>query len=226
MVQVIRNFLEEDEHASIIVFTDTCKSCQLLSMMLNKVGYENVPLHGMISQKERLDSLNKFKASRVRILLATDVASRGLDIPEVELVINHNIPTAPKNYIHRVGRTARAGKGGVSITIITPSEIKLLQTIEEHINIKLKEYKVNAKEVAKIFTQVSVTKRESEIELDQNDFYERKAIHKRIADILDGKDPDKAAGFHGQFDYTTPLLLKRKKQIKTKKNKKFKSAKT
>lgn len=114
-------------------------------MVLNSVGFENVPLHGMISQTERLAALAKFKSNTIKILVATDVASRGLDIPTVELVINHKVPKVAKEYIHRVGRTARAGRCGKAITLMTPNEINALHEIEKLINIKLTEYKVDGK---------------------------------------------------------------------------------
>jgi len=119
------------------------RHCQLLSMTLNDVGFTNVALHAMIKQKERLAALNKFKSNHVQILIATDVAARGLDIPTVELVVNHIIPNVPKEYIHRVGRTARAGKNGMAISLITPNDIKLLHAIEDKIGTKLTKYKVD-----------------------------------------------------------------------------------
>lgn len=114
-------------------------------MTLNDVGFETVALHSMISQKERLAALAKFKSNTIKMLIATNVASRGLDIPAVELVINHNIPNNPKEYIHRVGRTARAGKVGKAISLVTPYDIKLLQAVENHINMKLTEQSVNGR---------------------------------------------------------------------------------
>ena len=119
-------------------------------MTLNEVGFENVALHAMIKQKERLASLSRFKSNQVKILIATDVAARGLDIPIVALVINHNIPNIPKEYIHRVGRTARAGRGGMAISLVTPNDIKLLHAIEEIVGTKLTDFKVDGK--LKIFT--------------------------------------------------------------------------
>uniref|UniRef100_A0AAZ3PMV1 RNA helicase n=1 Tax=Oncorhynchus tshawytscha TaxID=74940 RepID=A0AAZ3PMV1_ONCTS len=98
-----------------------------------------------------------------KILIATDVASRGLDIPTVQVVINHNTPGLPKIYIHRVGRTARAGRHGVSITLVTQYDIHLVHSIEGQIQAKLKEYPVEEKEVLKILTQVNVARRECEI---------------------------------------------------------------
>lgn len=115
-------------------------------MVLNSVGFENVALHGMISQTERLAALTKFKSNTVKILVATDVASRGLDIPTVELVINHKVPKVAKEYIHRVGRTARAGRKGVAVTLLTPYEINALHNIEKLINTKLTEFKVDGKD--------------------------------------------------------------------------------
>lgn len=112
-------------------------------MMLNEVGFENVSLHGMIPQPQRLAALAKFKSNVVKMLIATDVASRGLDIPTVQLVLNHTLPKLPKEYIHRVGRTARAGRGGMAISLVTPYDIENLHAIEEQIKTKLTEYKID-----------------------------------------------------------------------------------
>ncbi|CAH0392930.1 unnamed protein product [Bemisia tabaci] len=190
LVEVIRLYREENPRSSMIIFTDTCKNCALLSMTLNDIGFTNVALHGMIPQKQRLAALSKFKSKNVKILIATDVASRGLDIPQVELVINHTIPNEPKTYVHRVGRTARAGRGGTSISLVTPHDIKLVKAIEKVINMKMKEFPVDGKEVAKIFTEVVVTKKASESKLDESDFHEKRKIHRRKKLILEGKDPD------------------------------------
>lgn len=112
-------------------------------MTLNEVGFENVALHAMISQQQRLSALARFKSNTVKMLIATDVASRGLDIPTVQLVINHNVPRVPKEYIHRVGRTARAGRVGKAITLVSPYDIEALQEIEKLINTKLTEFKID-----------------------------------------------------------------------------------
>lgn len=206
LVEVIRTFRASSKDGSIMIFTETCKQCQVLSMTLNNVGFPNVALHAMIKQKDRLAALAQFKSSHTKILIATSVAARGLDIPTVELVINHIIPNVPKEYIHRVGRTARAGKGGMAVSLITPQDIKLLHTIEETIGTKLTEYKVNDKEIVTIFTQISVAKREAEMKLDETDFYEKKMINKRKKLILEGKDPDEIEE-----------ILERKKRRKLKK---------
>lgn len=112
--------------------------------MLNAIGLENVCLHGFMRQKERVAALNKFKSNHVRIIIATDVASRGLDIQNVQLVINHRLPKLPKEYIHRVGRTARAGRKGLAISIFRfPKDLDFLIAIEAAINTKLTEHPID-----------------------------------------------------------------------------------
>ncbi|KAM9831492.1 putative ATP-dependent RNA helicase DDX49 [Neosynchiropus ocellatus] len=190
LVHLIQAFTDQHHDWSIIIFTKTCKSCQILTMMLREFNFPTISLHSMMKQKQRFANLAKFKASVFKILIATDVAARGLDIPTVQVVINHNTPGLPKTYIHRVGRTARAGRNGVSITLVTQYDIHLVQSIEEQTQTKLKEYPVQEEEVLKILTQVNVTKRECEIKLESTDFDEKKEINKRKQMILDGKDPD------------------------------------
>uniref|UniRef100_A0A8C9YWM6 RNA helicase n=1 Tax=Sander lucioperca TaxID=283035 RepID=A0A8C9YWM6_SANLU len=190
LVHLIQTFTDEHDDWSIIIFTNTCKDCQVLTMMLREFNFPTISLHSMMKQKQRFANLAKFKASVFKILVATDVAARGLDIPTVQVVINHNTPGLPKIYIHRVGRTARAGRNGVSITLVTQYDIHLVHSIEGQIQTKLKEYPVEEKEVLKILTQVNVTRREIEIKLESTDFDEKKEINKRKQLILEGKDPD------------------------------------
>ncbi|KAL9824225.1 putative ATP-dependent RNA helicase DDX49, partial [Geothlypis trichas] len=141
-------------------------------------------------QKQRFAALAKFKSSIFKILIATDVAARGLDIPAVQVVINHNTPGLPKIYIHRVGRTARAGRQGLAITLVTQYDIHLLHAIEEEIKLQLQELSVEEQQVLTILTHVNVTRRECEIELEGMDFDEKKEINKRKQMILEGKDPE------------------------------------
>jgi ATP-dependent RNA helicase DDX49/DBP8 len=96
-----------------------------------------VKLHAIMTQQERTRALEKFKSQVCNILVATDVASRGLDIPQVGLVINFDLPKVSADYVHRVGRTARAGRAGRSLSLITPNDIELLHSIEEYTGVKL-----------------------------------------------------------------------------------------
>ena len=183
MVYILR---EHTENKSVIVFTKTCHSCQVLAVMFRKIELPCVTLHSLMSQSKRLSSLAKFKSGIVNILVATDVASRGLDIPEVELVLNTNVPRAPDDYIHRVGRTARAGRGGLALTLLTQYDIKALQRIEERIGTKLVSFETTESEVLRYLKGVSVAKREAELRVRDSGLFDKRNIHKQKREILEG----------------------------------------
>lgn len=130
----LKDYIEKNERSTVIVFTNTCRNCQILALMARKFNIPSVEIHSLMKQKLRIASLANFKSSQVRVLFATDVASRGLDIPTVSLVINENVPFVPKEYVHRVGRTARAGRSGISLTLITQYDIQLMHKIENKIS--------------------------------------------------------------------------------------------
>ncbi|KAF9009439.1 P-loop containing nucleoside triphosphate hydrolase protein [Cyathus striatus] len=140
---------------SIIIFTRTVHDAARLSIILRTLGFPAVPLHGQLSQSQRLGALSKFKSGGRRVLVATDVASRGLDIPSVDVVINFDIPTHSKDYIHRVGRTARAGRAGKSITLVTQYDVELMQRIETVIGKQLELWATDEEEVALLKERVS-----------------------------------------------------------------------
>ena len=121
---------EASKARSVIIFVSTCERAALVSGILSHVGVENVALHSLLSQNRRLASLGKFKSQQVRVLVATDVASRGLDIPTVDLVINSELPRSAFCYVHRVGRTARAGRRGKAISLVAESEVALVHAAE------------------------------------------------------------------------------------------------
>lgn len=115
---------------SAIVFVSTCERAALVSGILDQVGVDNVALHSLLSQNRRLAALAKFKSEQVRVLVATDVASRGLDIPTVDLVINSELPRHTVSYVHRVGRTARAGRRGRAVSLVAESDVALVHAAE------------------------------------------------------------------------------------------------
>lgn len=127
----IMSTLEERKIRSVIIFASSCRTCHLLSLMMSELEVDTTALHSMKTQQQRLASLSRFKSGQVSILIATDVASRGLDIPTVDLVINYDIPRFTRDYVHRVGRTARAGRGGSAVSLITQYDVQLVQDIEE-----------------------------------------------------------------------------------------------
>lgn len=104
---------------SAVIFTRTVNETQRVAILLRTLGLGAIPLHGQLSQSNRLGALNKFKTGNRNILVATDVAARGLDIPNVDIVVNYDLPGDSKTYVHRVGRTARAGKSGRALNIVT-----------------------------------------------------------------------------------------------------------
>ena len=120
-----------------IVFCRTKKEVDRLATNLSAQGYSAKGLHGDIEQRNREEIIRNFKNDKLEILIATDVASRGLDVSNVSHVFNYHIPFDSESYVHRIGRTGRAGKTGSAISIITPSEFRGLKRIEQNVGAKL-----------------------------------------------------------------------------------------
>lgn len=150
---------------SFIVFTNTCNNTQRVALLLRNLGFTAIPLHGQMSQSKRLASLNKFKGKQRSILIATDVASRGLDIPHVDVVLNLDLPSHSKDYIHRVGRTARAGRSGKAISFVTQYDVELYQRIESLIGKKLPLFQTEEDHVMLLNERVSEAQRIAKQEL-------------------------------------------------------------
>ncbi|KAJ9537698.1 hypothetical protein OSB04_030431 [Centaurea solstitialis] len=151
--------LIEKSGSTSMVFTRTCEATRLLALMLRNLGLRAIPISGQMTQAKRLGALNKFKAGECNILICTDVASRGLDIPSVDMVINYDIPTNSKDYIHRVGRTARAGRSGVAISLVNQYELEWYIQIEKLIGKKLPEFPAEEAEVLLLLERVTEAKR-------------------------------------------------------------------
>lgn len=147
-----------------IIFNSTCMGTLKTSLILRNLGFKAVALSGNLNQIQRLGALNKFKQFG-GILVATDVANRGLDIPAVDLVINYDIPQNPKDYIHRVGRTARAGKSGRSITFVTQYDVENFQKIEHLIQKKMDEYPIEQENALIFYERVIEAQRLANVEI-------------------------------------------------------------
>uniref|UniRef100_A0A5F5PHI8 RNA helicase n=1 Tax=Equus caballus TaxID=9796 RepID=A0A5F5PHI8_HORSE len=141
-------------------------------------------------KSKRLGSLNKFKAKARSILLATDVASRGLDIPHVDVVVNFDIPTHSKDYIHRVGRTARAGRSGKAITFVTQYDVELFQRIEHLIGKKLPVFPTQDDEVMMLTERVTEAQRFARMELREHGEKKKRTRE----DVGDNDDTEGALG--------------------------------
>ncbi|CAJ2512703.1 Uu.00g008220.m01.CDS01 [Anthostomella pinea] len=174
---------------STIIFTRTVYETQRIAILLRSLGFGAIPLHGQLSQSARLGALSKFKSKSKDILVATDVAARGLDIPKVDLVINYDIASDSKSYIHRVGRTARAGRSGQALSIITQYDLELYQRIEAAMGKKLEEYETDREEVMVFRERVEEAQRHSRNEM-------KKLMDDRgnRGSVLKGRRPAKGAG--------------------------------
>ncbi|CCX32670.1 putative ATP-dependent rRNA helicase RRP3 [Pyronema domesticum] len=146
---------------TIIIFARTVSETNRLSLLLRELGFKATPLNGDMSQSARLGSLNKFKSGSKNILVATDVAARGLDIPSVDCVINFDLAGDSKTYIHRVGRTARAGRSGRSIAIVTQYDIELFLRIEKALGVKIPPFEHEEEDVLIFSERVGEAQREA-----------------------------------------------------------------
>jgi ATP-dependent RNA helicase RhlE len=135
--QILRQSLNDNPDGRAIVFLKTKHGAEKLSKHLEHIGFAAASIHGNKSQGQRERALKAFKDGEMRVLVATDVAARGIDIPGVTHVYNYDLPNVPDAYVHRIGRTARAGNEGIAIAFCAPDEIKLLRDIEKLTKIAL-----------------------------------------------------------------------------------------
>ena len=136
-MDALSRILDLEEPSSAIVFVRTRKDADEVSEQLNGLGYLAQPIHGEVNQAQRERTLDRFRAGRTQLLVATDVAARGLDIPDVSHIINYDLPLDAESYVHRVGRTGRAGRNGQALTLVTPRERRQLRFIEQAIHLRL-----------------------------------------------------------------------------------------
>lgn len=131
------NLLSHDSVTSAIVFTRTKHRANRVSLALNKAGISSEPIHGNKSQGARQRALGAFKAGDIKALVATDIAARGIDVDAVSHVINFELPNVSEDYVHRIGRTARAGASGNAISLCAPDERAYLKSIEKLIKLSI-----------------------------------------------------------------------------------------
>ncbi|EMD89346.1 hypothetical protein COCC4DRAFT_195819 [Bipolaris maydis ATCC 48331] len=142
-----------------IIFSRTVNETQRIAILLRTLGFGAIPLHGQLSQSARLGALNKFKTQSRDILVATDVAARGLDIPAVDLVVNFDLPSDSQTYVHRVGRTARAGKSGKAVSFVTQYDLEIWLRIENALGKQIPEEVINKDEAMVYMERVNEAQR-------------------------------------------------------------------
>jgi ATP-dependent RNA helicase RhlE len=129
--QLLVNLLREDQDKSILVFSRTKHGADKIARVLNKSGILCDAIHGNKSQNARQRALSNFKTGKTHVIIATDIAARGIDIDNLQLVINYDLPDVAETYVHRIGRTGRAGHKGSAITFCAPEERTMLRDIQK-----------------------------------------------------------------------------------------------
>jgi ATP-dependent RNA helicase RhlE len=129
--QLLRNLIELHAWTRVLVFVATKYSTEHVAEKLRRAGIDAAALHGELSQGARMTALADFKASRVRVLVATDLAARGLDIVQLPVVVNYDLPRSPADYQHRIGRTGRAGESGVAVSFVSAETDAHFRLIEK-----------------------------------------------------------------------------------------------
>ena len=136
-IELLQQLLSQHQPASCVVFCNTKKDCQAVFEALNAAGQSTLALHGDLEQRDRDQTLIRFANGSARVLVATDVAARGLDIKSLEMVVNYELAWDPEVHVHRIGRTARAGNSGLAMSLCAPEEIQRANILEEMLQLKL-----------------------------------------------------------------------------------------
>lgn len=170
---------EHFSESSAMIFVPTVAMCQQINSLLEVLGFSVCCLHSLQDQKRRIAGLTKFKVGKSKILVATDVASRGLDIPKVAVVINLGLPQTVDDYIHRVGRTARAGRTGLAVSLISQTDTKRVAPVEERIGKKLELFDGKEDEILKLLNKTTKAQAKAQLLLSEIGFDEKIAEFKR-----------------------------------------------
>ena len=137
-LSVLEKVLVSLDINNTVIFCNRKKDIDILSRYLTNKNFETISFHGDLVQTKRNEALNNFKNGSKKIMIASDVAGRGLDVENISHVINYDVPNNPEDYVHRIGRTGRAGKKGVAITLVTKEDFKSINEIESLIKQKIK----------------------------------------------------------------------------------------
>jgi len=134
---LLAHLIKEGDWHQVLVFTRTKHGANRLTQQLERAGINAMAIHGNKSQNARVKALQDFKENRITALVATEVAARGLDIKELPHVVNYELPNVPEDYVHRIGRTARAGSTGAAVSLVSPDELSYLRDIEKLLKRKI-----------------------------------------------------------------------------------------
>ena len=136
---LLQHILQDESLDSVLVFTNTKHGADRVVKELGRAGIAAMAIHGNKGQTARIRALDSFKSGAIRVLVATDIAARGIDVNELAAVVNYELPNVPETYVHRIGRTGRAGRGGVAVSFCNVDELAYLKDIENLIKKKVPE---------------------------------------------------------------------------------------
>jgi ATP-dependent RNA helicase RhlE len=142
--KLLIDILEKEERNSVLVFSRTKHGADKIARILQKQGIGCEAIHGNKAQNARQRALSNFKSGKTRVIVATDIAARGIDIVNLEMVINYDLPDVPETYVHRIGRTGRAGNSGIALTFCSQDENEMLKNIRKLIGTKLNTVSITA----------------------------------------------------------------------------------
>jgi ATP-dependent RNA helicase DeaD len=215
-LEALTRLLEVEEWNGIIIFVRTRVECQFLSEKLSARGYAATALSGEVAQKQREEIINTMKRGKLDIIIATDVAARGLDIERITHVINWDIPGDVETYTHRIGRTGRAGRSGKAILFCKPREQRVLRDIERATNSKLIEYPMpNAEKLGEYRTEQFKNTVLEHVETDTLDYF--KAMITSWVDENDADIIDIAASLALMAQQDKPLQIPKDPEFKPRK---------
>lgn len=137
--EALATYLKKSDPRSAIVFCNTKSDTELVEILLRRRGFDPKRLNSDLSQKERDRTMSSFRSGDLRILVATDVAARGIDVSDVELVVNYSLHETPETYVHRTGRTGRAGKSGTALSLVGPQDFTVFHSLSRKLPCSLSE---------------------------------------------------------------------------------------
>ncbi|KAK1932633.1 DEAD/DEAH box helicase family protein [Babesia divergens] len=174
MVYILQNVLMQNEDDQGIIFTATKRRCQLVAVALELLKFKATCVHSLMKQRKRNACLAMFRTGASKLLVATDLIGRGIDIQAVSFVINLDFPGSTEDYIHRVGRTARSGRSGVAISFIDENDVDKLKRVEQETNVTLEKLDVDDNQAVKLLNKVSVATQRARVFLQENSYWQNK----------------------------------------------------
>ena len=175
----LRRFITDNSKARIIVFVRTRVRAERVSKALERGDIKSATIHGEKDQKDRTDVMDRFKSGEMNILIATDVSARGIDIADVNYVINYDLPEKSENYVHRVGRTGRGIKKGIAISFCSPEEKERLDAIQGFLNKKIEMIPISKKEHKDTIALTNETDNIQDLIMEQEEWEKKKRTKRK-----------------------------------------------